>query len=192
MFYLSKPGRDLINAFIAAQRNQQFSYTEVGSSRDRGPDGYITDHNRIQLGRGDDAFERAKSAIRQWKMFDMPWVHLCWPDTPIEADAFVAVLVWHLGFWSLNACRIVYVIEEHGALERYGFAYGTLTEHSERGEERFAVEYDVNDQTVWYDLYAFSRPNLVARLTYPYTRALQRRFARDSAAAMRKSTQHIR
>jgi len=121
--------------------------------------------------------------VRAWKMFDMPWIELCWPDTPIEPGATVAVLVSHLGFWSLNACRIVYVIGEHGASEKYGFAYGTLPEHGERGEERFTVESN-SDGTVSYDLYAISRPGTSARLAYPYTRALQKRFARDSKAAM--------
>jgi len=74
-------------------------------------------------------------------MFDMPWVELWWPDTPIKVDATVAVLISHFGFWSLNACRIVYEIDERGACERFGFAYGTLPQHGERGEERFSVEF---------------------------------------------------
>ena len=87
----------------------------------------------------------------------------------------------------MNACRIVSVIEERGTLERYGFAYGTLPQHGEFGEERFTVEYNHDDKSVWYDLYAISRPGLVARLAYPYARALQKRFARDSKAAMFRS-----
>jgi hypothetical protein len=42
-------------------------------------------------------------------MFDMPCINLCWPDTPIEAGASVAILVSHLGFWSMNARKIVYM-----------------------------------------------------------------------------------
>lgn len=171
------------------QKTQHYSYAEVGASRELSPTGYAVDHNRIQLGQGADAFERAKDAIRQWKMFDMPWVHLCWPDTPIEANATVAVLIRHFGFWSLNSARIVYVLEAHGKVEKYGFAYGTLPGHAERGEERFTVEYDTDDQSVWYDLYAFSRPGPLATLGYPLTRALQKRFAADSIATMREIVQ---
>jgi uncharacterized protein (UPF0548 family) len=136
-----------------------------------------------------ETFEKARKAIQQWKMFNVPWLTLCWPDTPIEPNAAVAVLASHAGFWSLNACRIVYVMEEHGACERYGFAYGTLPEHGERGEERFTVEFHRNDHSVWYDVYAFSRPRLMARLAYPYARLLQRRFARDSMNAMKEAVQ---
>jgi uncharacterized protein (UPF0548 family) len=128
-------------------------------------------------------------AIRDWRMFDMDWIELCWRQTPVRTGASVAVLVSHLGFWSLNACRIVYVIEEQGACERYGFAYGTLAEHAERGEERFIVEFHAADQSVWYDMYAFSRPGVLACLAYPFTRALQKRFARDSKNAMKKAVE---
>ena len=136
------------------------------------------------MGTGRDDFDRAIAAVKHWKMFDLPWIDLCWPDTPIEPGATVAVLVSHLGFWSLNACRILYAIEEHGTVEKYGFAYGTLPEHAAYGEERFTVEYDKNDGTVWYDVFAFSRPRLLAFLAYPFTRALQKRFAKDSKTAM--------
>jgi uncharacterized protein (UPF0548 family) len=189
MLCWSKPSEDLINAFISAQQKENFSCPEVGSSRQQVPVGYTVDHNRIKLGQGDEAFERAKSAIRQWKMCEMPWIHLCWPDTPIETGSTVAVLVSHFGFWSMNACRIVYVVEDNGSPERFGFAYGTLSDHAEMGEERFTVEFNRDDQTVWYDVYAFSRPRILARLAYPLSRALQKRFASDSLEAMQKAVQ---
>jgi uncharacterized protein (UPF0548 family) len=189
MFSLSRPLRNTIHAFISAQQSQKLSYAEIGSSQQGAPRGYTVDHNRIKLGEGVETFERAKRAIRQWKMFDMTWVDLCWPETPIAPGATVAVVVSHFGFWSLNACQIVYVIEERGLPEKYGFAYGTLPEHGEIGEERFTVEFNSDDQSVWYDLYAFSRPTALARLAYPLTRRLQKRFARDSKSAMQKAVQ---
>jgi uncharacterized protein (UPF0548 family) len=118
-------------------------------------------------------------------MFDLGWCRVHPRDAPVEVGANVAVVVSHFGFWSVNACRIVYLLEERGALRRCGFAYGTLPEHGETGEERFSVEWDARDGSVWYDIYAFSRPRqLLARLGYPLSRMLQRRFARDSKAAM--------
>ena len=189
MFLVSKPRRDAIDQFIAAQRNQNFSYSEVGRSREAAPTGYNLDHNRIKLGEGTESFQRAKQAIRQWKMFDFPWLQLCWPDSPTEVGTTVAVLVSHLGFWSLNASRIVYVVDEPGPTEKYGFAYGTLPGHAEVGEERFTVEFDSADQSVWYDIYAFSRPTALARLAYPFARSLQERFAADSKAAVLRAAQ---
>jgi uncharacterized protein (UPF0548 family) len=186
MFCLSRPNRDFIASFLSAQQKKAFSYPDVGCSRQQIPKGYVADHNRIELGTGVETFERATRAVRDWKMFDMPWIELCWPDTPIEAGASVAVVVSHLGFWSLNACRIVYVMDEHGSPERYGFAYGTLPDHGARGEERFSVECN-SDGRVYYDLYAISRAGRAARLGYPYARVLQKRFARDSKTAMERA-----
>jgi uncharacterized protein (UPF0548 family) len=64
-------------------------------------------------------------------------VELCGSDTLIEPGQTVAVLTRVCGLWSLNACRIVYVIQED---RRFGYAYGTLPEHAESGEERFLVD----------------------------------------------------
>jgi len=192
MFFLSEPTERAAQRFLRAQKSTRFSYPHVGQSRAGGsPAGYVVDHNRIQLGSGIETFERAKMAVRQWKMFAMPWVQLCWPDAPISVGTDVAVLISHLGFWSLNAARIVYIVDEHGPREKYGFAYGTLPEHGESGEERFTVEFHTSDKSVWYDLLAFSRPNLVARITYPFTRSLQRRFAADSKLAMQNAVEMV-
>jgi uncharacterized protein (UPF0548 family) len=78
----------------------------------------------------------------------------------------VGVLARALGL-CLNACRVAYVVEEEEPVRRFAFAYGTLPEHAESGEERFQVEL-LEDDYVWYDILAFSRPNqLLARLAYP-------------------------
>lgn len=186
MFLLSKPNEPTISKFLDARRTDDFSYSEIGASRQGAtPNGYSADHNRVQLGTGLQNFTKAITAIRNWKMFSMPWVQLCWTNTPIKVGETVAALVNHLGFWSLNASRIVYVIEEKGAVEKYGFAYGTLSAHAEQGEERFTVEYHHKNNEVWYDLFAFSKPkHLLAQIGYPFSRALQKQFAVESQESM--------
>jgi uncharacterized protein (UPF0548 family) len=115
----------------------------------------------------------------------LDWVCLLPPDTPIEVGTTVGVLARHYGFWSLNSARIVYLIDESGEVERFGFGYGTLPGHGERGEERFSVEWRREDNAVHYDVRAFSRPkHPLAWLGYPLARMLQRRFARDLKRAM--------
>src|SRR4029077_17730854 len=91
VFCIKKPNPDSIRAFISAQKSQPFSYPESGCSQGQPPNVYIVDHNRIKLGLGFHTFERAKDAIRQWKMFEMPWMELCWPNTPIESGGAVAL-----------------------------------------------------------------------------------------------------
>jgi uncharacterized protein (UPF0548 family) len=97
----------------------------------------------------------------------------------------VGVLASALGLWVLNACRVVYVVDEQRPIRRFAFAYGTLPDHAEFGEERFQVEWE-EDDSVWYDLLAFSRPNqLYSRIAYPYVRYKQNQFAKDSLRAMK-------
>lgn len=189
MFLLTKPRRTQILRFLEAQKSESFSYSQLGSTRGAQPASGVVDHNRVRLGHGRTTFERAKLAIRNWKMFDLAWVSLFGSEAPIEPGTNVAILVRHFGFWSLNACRIVYVIDEIAATQRYGFAYGTLEQHAEIGEERFTVEYNLADDSVTYDLYAVSRPGPLARLAYPLARKLQKRFAQDSKEAMRNFVQ---
>lgn len=185
MFCLRTPSTDQIRQFISSQQESAFSYPEVGASAGEIPSSYIVDGNRILLGQGEATWHRAVRAIREWQMFDIPWIRLYWPSAPIEVGINVAILVRHLGFCSLNASRIVYLVDEDRDIERYGFAYGTLLEHAETGEERFTVEWNRLDDQVWYDILAFSRPNkLLAKLGFPFSRALQKKFAEASKAAM--------
>ena len=183
----TRPSDELIRQFIEAQHEDTFSYREVGATRSRPPAGYNVDHNSIQIGQGAKVFRRAIEAVQRWEMFNLGWVQIAWPNTPIEPGATVAMIARHFGFWSINACRIVYTIQ---AERRYGFAYGTLPNHVEHGEERFTVEWRPADDSVWYDILAFSRPkHILAVLGYPLSRRLQRRFARDSKQAMLRAVQ---
>jgi uncharacterized protein (UPF0548 family) len=185
MFLINKPSAAIIDSFISAAQHQQFSYPEVGASCGQAPDGYNIDHNRVRLGSGEEVFVNAAAALRAWQMFPVEWCRIYPANAAIEVGNTVAVRVSHFGFWSLNANRIVYVLDEKEGIRRRGFAYGTLTEHGETGEERFSVEWHERDDSVWYDVYAFSRPGrLLAQLGYPLTRILQKRFARESKEAM--------
>ncbi|HYP25183.1 MAG TPA: DUF1990 domain-containing protein [Blastocatellia bacterium] len=187
MLVMRKPGERELSAFISAQEDKPFSYHPPGITRDPPASGFNVDHTHARLGSGHRSFEAARESIRKWKMFEIDWLHLFSRDAPIEPGSTVAVVVRHLGFWSMNPCRIVYTVEEGGEREKYGFAYGTLQGHVELGEERFTVEWDRRDDSVWYDILAVSRPGPLAALGYPYARRMQKRFAQDSERAMVRS-----
>lgn len=189
MFFLTEPSTETIVRFIASQQREPFTYAEVGATSTQPPAEYILDHNRIQLGEGKETYDRAVDALRRWRQFDLGWVRIVPDTTPLEVGNTVAIKAQTFGLWSLSACRIVYLIDESSPVRKFGFAYGTLTNHVERGEERFTVELH-EDGAVWYDILAFSRPHqFVVRLGYPYARRLQKQFARESLATMRRITQ---
>lgn len=185
MFSIRKPSPDEIRQFLAEQGRLDFSYPFVGDTASNAPAGFNLDHTRVRLGTGEGIYHAGRSALRRWDHFRLDWVE-AWPsETPINIGEIVAIVARIAGVWCLNACRIVYVIDEAGPVERSGFAYGTLPGHVETGEERFLVEWDRSDGNVWYDILAFSRPrHPLARLGYPFSRLMQKRFARQSAAAM--------
>ena len=186
VFLTREPAQADIRGFIAAQSSLPFSYAEVGATREGVPTkGYAVDRYRVRLGDGEEAFERARRALRGWQQFDLGWARIVPRTAPIEVGTTVAVLARHYGFWSLNTARIVYLLEETGDVERFGFGYGTLPGHAARGEERFSVEWNREDGSVHYDVFAMSRPkHPLAWLGYPFARLLQKRFARDSKRVM--------
>lgn len=181
MFLVRKPSPSVVDQFIESQRNLPFTYEEVGATRGPLPGGYSHDHSRVQLGHGRVVFQRAVSALRNWQQFDLGWVRIVPEGVALQIGATVAVEVRTFGLWSLSAARVVYVINEIDRSTRFGFAYGTLPDHVERGEERFLIDWKHDDDTVWYDILAFSRPrHPLVRLGSPLARQLQKRFARDS------------
>jgi uncharacterized protein (UPF0548 family) len=184
MFLFKEPNDFRVATFIADQRDRPFTYSAVGATNATPPDGFIIDHNRIQLGSGIRVYDRAVLGLKQWQQFELGWVTIVPKSVPVEVGATVAVKARAFGTWSLNAARIVYVVDEP---QRFGFAYGTLPDHVECGEERFTVELHLDDESVWYDILAFSRPrHPLVRASYPLTRNLQKRFARDSMNRMRR------
>ena len=186
---LREPSPERVRAVLARQARLRCSYEAVGATRHDGrPAGFDHDRNRAPVGAGDGDFGRACAALRAWEMFPAPWTRVAWAGegpAPIEEGAVEAPLVRAVGLWWLNAGRIVYTLDEEGPVRRFGFAYGTLPQHVERGEERFTVERR-DDGSVWYEIVAFSRPrHWMARLGYPLARRLQRRFVRQSQDALR-------
>ncbi len=188
MLFLSRPTAAAIRAFLATQATLDLTYPAVGATAVTSPPaGYVVDHTRTRLGAGEKVFAAAKASLEGWQQFRLGWLEAWPPDTPIQEGQVVAILARSLGLWLLNGCRIVAVVDEDGSVRRFGFAYGTLPDHAGSGEERFLVEWDRADDSVWYDILAFSRPrHVLVRLGYPWVRRVQKRFGRESAAVMRR------
>ena len=183
MFKITEPSDEDVARFISSQRNLNFSYPEVGATNTTPPSaGYTIDHNRIQLGQGEATYQRAVNALKKWGQFELGWVTIVPRGVAIEVGATVAIKARAYGTWSLSASRVVYVFDE---ARRFGFAYGTLPDHVEAGEERFLIEW-LPDDSVWYDILAFSHPrHPLIKLSAPLARLLQKRFARESLSILK-------
>ena len=187
MFTLQKPTGEEIKNFIAAQSVLSFSYEEIGETKNFvAPYGYPINHLRRELGKGEKSYKKAIEALRSWQMYATDWTEVHPPNTPVQEDEAFVTLVNHLGFWSLNPCRIVYTLnKETQHYSQNSFAIGTLPAHSEKGEERFTVEWNKETDVVKYELYAFARAqHWLAKIGFPFVPLFQKRFAKDSYKAM--------
>ncbi len=186
MFLLHRPSTREIERFVAASCDLPLSYEPVGLAREPSP-GFDVDEHVTVVGRGEAAFARAKTALREWRHFQLGWAGLFPQPAPISPGTVVCVRFQHLGFWSLNGCRVVYGVGGESDAE-FGFAYGTLTNHAECGEEIFTVALAPETREVTYTIRAVSKPrDILARLGYPVVRSLQARFRRESAEAVARA-----
>jgi uncharacterized protein (UPF0548 family) len=189
MFLPTRPSSQAIERFLRDSQDLPLSYDQVGLARGS-PVDYDLDESSAIIGRGEAAFERAKAALSAWKHFDFSWVEVSPPAASIAPGSVVAVLVRHLGFWSLSGCRVLYTLGDRALGPTFGFAYGTLVNHVEQGEEIFEVSLRPGTLEVVYRIRAASRPRAVlARAGYPIARFLQARFRRDSGQAMRDAVE---
>ncbi|MBF0459866.1 MAG: DUF1990 domain-containing protein [Magnetococcales bacterium] len=183
-----KPNAAVVNTILDTLTQAAFTYPEVGASRLGGQHQdtlsrhYHVLHRRYLLGTGETVYQQAKAAFARWQMYQLPWVAFCWPEIPLVPDTNMVILANVLGLWWINVCRVVYTMQEEGAVERFGFAVGSLQGNTIRGEERVFVEWNRRDDAVYYDFFSFSKANLlVTKLSGGYLRILQERFARESA-----------
>ncbi|MFL6278574.1 MAG: DUF1990 domain-containing protein [Vicinamibacterales bacterium] len=190
MFLARRPSAAAINRFLAESRELPLSYGPVGIVRERPRDRRF-DEQVVAIGKGTGDFDRAREALMSWKQFDIGWVQTFPRDARIETGTVVAVLIRHLGFWSLNGARVVY-IEDRRDEPRFAFGYGTLPNHAEGGEELFEVFVDPPSLDVMYRIRATSWPQTrLASIGQPIVRVLQARFRRDSAQAMRRTARGL-
>ncbi|MBN9122200.1 MAG: DUF1990 domain-containing protein [Planctomycetes bacterium] len=185
MFFVRKPSAEAVRSLLEAQARLDPSYPEVGASFGPCPPGYRANGTRVRLGAGDEVFRAARAALARWAQFDLGWAGVVPADAAPAIGGTVAVVARCVGLWWVNPCRVVAVVDEK---DRFGYACGTLPGHAAAGEERFVVVRDRADGGVWYDLASFSRPrHPLVRLGAAYLRVVQRRFGRDSAAALRRA-----
>ena len=142
----------LLHAALESYLDAQLTYDAVGATRGELPTGYHHTRRRVRVGTGSDVFDHAARAVSTWKMHRGSGLAVV-VDGP-AAPGETVVLGLGLGLMLVIPCRVVYVVDEP---TRRGFAYGTLPNHPEEGEEAFVVTRE-EDDSVWLEITAFSRP----------------------------------
>ena len=114
MFLTRRPAAAAIDRFLRDSQDLPISYGPVGLVRDVPVDRRF-DEQVVAVGRGVGDFERAKAALVAWKQFDIGWVDIFPRQAPVAIGTVVAVVIRHLGFWSINGCRVLYHVDDAGA-----------------------------------------------------------------------------
>jgi len=184
MIRLQKPSSAEITHLLASWQDQPLSYAHRGGVESPPEKGFIVDEHRVCLGQGAETFVTACHALDGWRMFPT-WAEVSRLRERQQVPGDLVAMVTRIcGLWWVNPCRVLRRCDAPG---RHGFVYGTLPEHTECGEEMFAVEMN-EDGRVWYVIRAFSRPrHPLAWLGFPLARWWQCRFVRDSQQRMKEA-----
>ena len=195
MFLMRAPTADDIHHYLQQLRQEQLTYDTPGCVEEQQvPRGFLRDHARTVLGRGKATFQAACWALRQWRVYPNSMVTLYWPSARWECGTNLLVGFRWGPIWSLNPCRIIYVVgdtrrRQGEDVQRCGFAVGTLPGHVAAGEERFLVTWNRQTDEVAFQIDCVSRPHHAAAwLGWPYLRYQQARFRRLSLGEMCEAT----
>jgi len=172
MKFVSPTDAIAMDRLVKSLRGTQPTYADVGASLvGVEPEGFHHDRYEILLGRGTETFQRAVTGLRTWKAHAAPGFRV-FPHEEAISTGVTVVVTLGTRFLALAApCRIVGVLDEQA---QWGFAYGTLPGHPEKGEEAFVVSISP-DETVHFEIVAFSRPaDPLVRLSGPLGRGIQK------------------
>ncbi len=173
-----------IDHLLSTRTEAAPTYPEIGATlRGENPDGYRRDFAETSLGKGRVVFQRSVAGLKAWKSHHVPGMRVFPRAAPIEVGATVVVTVGTPWLALAAPCRIVGVLDDP---DQWGFAYGTLPGHPERGEESFVVSI-TGDGDVTFRIRAFSRPGApLVRLAGLVARIVQRAGTRGYLDAMKR------
>jgi len=163
-----RPSESRLRELLAAARSSNLTYEPAGivfsSTTPRG-----WRRHRRQVTLDGDCFDIARRALRDWNVHRGAGLDVC-AEAPAAVGVHVAMCARVAGVFVEITCRVISVIDEP---DRWGFAYGTLPVHPERGEEAFVVSRS-GDGVVTFSVDAVSEPiEWLASLVRPLADRLQ-------------------
>jgi uncharacterized protein (UPF0548 family) len=181
MFSLRRPSPADLAHVASRQADCELTYAERGASDGLRPAGYQNDRWETDLGGFEQAtFDRLGEAVCQWQAQRGAGVTV-YPAQAARPGLTFALSFRLAGVYVTAGARVVYLTSEPG---RRGFAYGTLPQHPEQGEEAFHIVRD--GSRMLFRITAFSRPaHPLARAGAPITRLAQVRMTKAYLGAMR-------
>mmetsp|Transcript_33021 Transcript_33021/g.43466 ORF Transcript_33021/g.43466 Transcript_33021/m.43466 type:complete len:252 (-) Transcript_33021:401-1156(-) len=205
---LTRQSESSVQAYLERLGSASYNFDAPGSTdiiertnesilRSMTPKNCMLNHCRVKVGSGKTAYNRAIEALRTGENVNrLKWAELVfqnkdvskWKGTNVATQAFSYVA------WSVNPCRVVYshwneaLPSKKGIYSSYG--YSTIQGHLLSGEESFQVEWDKEDDSVWYDMLSFSRGSgPLGTVIVPFVRPIQRKFFKQQIDIMKSICQ---
>jgi uncharacterized protein (UPF0548 family) len=166
--HLRRPSDDDLARLLARCKGDVLTYAPAGCTLDGTAPVSLTRREwSTTFGSGHD-FALAVDALSHWKVQEHAGL-VVRSDGPMAVGTNVAMSAGlPIGFIDVT-CRVVAVVDEP---DRFGFAYGTLSVHPERGEEAFIVSRSA--EGFRFDVTAVSRPaSRLVRIASPVAHRLQ-------------------
>lgn len=171
-----------IEGLLRREAVQALTYRNVGMVKDGPEKGFRFAKHSTFLGRGDEIFDAAVQALRSWDVHRRAGLEVH-SDSAFVRPGSTVILVARLPILLITmACRVVEKVEEE---DRWGFVYGTLPLHVERGEQSFIVRKN-SQGDVEFEISSLSRlGHPLALLAAPIARTLQDKAHRKYIESMR-------
>lgn len=181
MISVRQPSAQALARLVDEQAGRELTYSEHGATQGAMPPGYHHHEWETELGTfRQEAFDLLADGLAHWLVQRRSGITI-FPDEPVRPGLTFAFWFRLPAGYVTATGRVVYVTNEP---DLRGFAYGTLPDHPERGEEAFHLARKGSEMV--FRVRAFSRPrHPLARLGAPVSRALQVRMNRSYLSAMR-------
>jgi uncharacterized protein (UPF0548 family) len=150
------------------------------------PGGLRAFERTVHAGSGDEYWERASAALREWGVKTRSGfiVQRSGSGGPTVEPGADFRLVARLGPLTVHEPVRVVAVVDHA--ERRGFAYGTLPGHPVSGEEAFIL-HRTSDGEVWFTLRSLTSPAAGRwRLLYPVLLVAQSWYRRRYVRSLRR------
>ena len=184
---IGRPSVPDMDRMVRLAADAELTYDFVGSTLH--PDAWpqrSAHCEQVELGRGEACFAAAIAGLRDWVCQQGIGAVVHPADAPLVVGSNLIVVLPAGPFSIVVPDRVVEVVDEP---RRFGFAYGTLDGHQERGEESFLIEHldhDTVRATIRVDAHAAT---VAARLAAPVVGMIQRRALRGYLKALQT---HVR
>jgi uncharacterized protein (UPF0548 family) len=172
-FWLRRPNEQKLESVLAAQSKFAVAYAPSGLfKRAQTLWGFKETGGSVVVGHGQSVFDNATQNIKRWRVHERAGLTVTPHGAEVRESTDVILLMKLLIGYVSVSCRVVSVTQSK---DQWGFTYGTLPHHVERGEELFLVALAPGG-AVTFTVRAMSRPgHFLTKVGAPVAQRIQRK-----------------